>query len=111
MCAFSTLPHMLGHHARVAFEPAELICERAVGVMFEIAGEGCDRAIDADVLVDLALATKAAASAVEQAQYTVGVGVAMAQEGAEILGRARAAIARGVGKVAGLACKDGIAQS
>src|SRR2546430_110277 len=100
MRAFSTLPHMLGHHACVAFEPVELICERTVGMMFQIAGERCDRAIDADVLVDFAVAEKSAAPAVEQAQHTVGIGVAVAQEGAEVFGRACKAIAGGVAEAA-----------
>src|SRR4051812_16756925 len=109
----STAPlrvHVQRHHARVAFHPRQMIAERAIGVMLEIAVERADRAVDARVLVDLAIAAPAAAAPVEKAQHAIGIRVAVAQVRTEIFGRAREAIAGVARKSAVALALDLIAQ-
>src|SRR5207342_23554 len=93
--AASLRVHVQGHHARVALHASEMIAERSVRLMLQIAAQGSDRPVDAGMLVDLAIAAPAAASAVEQAHHAVGIRIAVAQVRAEIFRRARKAVAGG----------------
>src|SRR5690606_30628069 len=96
--------------AGVALGLAELLFQRAVGVVDEVAAQPAHRAIDAGGLVDLALAAPAAAAAVEQAQHPVRVGIAVAEEAAEVLAQAVEAVAGGVREAAGALGLDAGAQ-
>ena len=68
--------------------------------MNQVAAQRGDRAVDAGGLVHLAGSAPAAAAAVEQAQHAVGIGVAVAQETAEVFGQAREAVAGGINEAA-----------
>lgn len=101
---------MLGHHPRVAFGLGQLLLQGAVGEVQQVAGQVAHRAVHAGRLVDLAAAAPAAAPAVEQAQHPVGIGVAMAQEPAEVVRQAREAVAGGAVETAVASPQDRRAQ-
>ena len=85
--------HVERHQPSVLLQPIELIGQRAISAMLQIARQRDDVAIDVDMFVDLAIAAPAAAASVEQAQHPIGIRVAMTQKSTEILRRARKAIA------------------
>ena len=78
----------LRHQIRVAAHAGEVVREAAVREVLEVSAQALHASADARVLVDL-VAAPAAAPAVEQAHQPVRVGVAVAQEAAEIVGDAR----------------------
>src|SRR5699024_6970917 len=83
---------MLGHHRRITFLLAHLLGEGTVGVVFQITFQHPDFAVDADRLVDFTLAAPAAATAIEQPEHAVGIGVAVTQEAAEVFRQPREAV-------------------
>src|SRR3546814_11919488 len=72
----------------------EQLQERAIGIVQQVARQQCDRAVHRDRFVDFAIAPESAAATVEQPQYPVRRGGAVAQEAAVVIGQARAAIAQ-----------------
>ena len=78
--------------------------------MFQIAGERDDAPIDADVFVNFPVTAPPAAASIEQTQHAVGIGVAVAEELSEILGRARKSESAGVGESVLLHRLDGCTQ-
>src|SRR5579863_3143965 len=106
MRAFAAGVQVLGHQPGIALQAGELIAERAVGVMLKIARKGGHAAVDTGVLVNLARAAKTTAAAIEQAQHAIRIGVTVTQEGAEIFGRAREAVAIRTAEPLRLASQD-----
>ncbi|MNI49273.1 hypothetical protein D3C73_1038740 [compost metagenome] len=78
--------------------------------MDEVPAQGADAAIDAGCFMDLALAAPAALAAVEQAQHPVRIGIAVAEEPAEVLRQAGEAVTRMTCKTAVAGLLDGRAQ-
>src|SRR3546814_643523 len=101
---------VLGHHPRIALLLLEQLQERAIGIVQQVARQQCDRAVHRDRFVDFAIAPESAAATVEQPQYPVRIGGAVAQEAAVVLGQAREAIARCARETGGAFGFDRLAQ-
>src|SRR6185312_5013900 len=80
--------HRLCHQLRVALHPLLVIREAAVRVVQQMPLQTSGTSLDARVLVDLSSHPAAPAPVVE-AYETVGIGIAVTQEAAEILRNAR----------------------
>src|SRR6185437_14964746 len=78
----------LRHELRIALHPLVMVPEAAIRVMLEVTLEPADASRDPGVLVDLP-SHPAAAAAVEEAHEPVRIGIAVAEEFAEIIGDAR----------------------
>src|SRR3546814_7506166 len=85
--ALAAREHGLDHQPRRALLLLEQLQERAIGIVQQVALQQCDRAVHRDRFVDFAIAPESAAATVEQPQYPVRIGGAVAQEAAVVLGR------------------------